>query len=98
MRLVFTDPEIHQLAIIRTAVTSNYSLTATAPLGQRFQFFHDGVGATEIGATVAQVAVRPQPPPDSTCLTRRRSMARTCGGRVTSNVLSAPYANTGSRP
>jgi len=59
MRLVFTNDEIHQLAIDRTAVTSNYSLTATRPLGQRFQF-STTVSATEVGATPASGGVPAQ--------------------------------------
>jgi tetratricopeptide (TPR) repeat protein len=47
---VFTQQQIYQLARDRTPVTSDYSLTATRPLGQRFQVTAI-VTATETGAT-----------------------------------------------
>jgi hypothetical protein len=48
--LTFTEPEIYRLARERTPVTSNYSLTANRPIGQRYQF-STTVSATQIGAT-----------------------------------------------
>ncbi len=57
---VFTIEEIYQLALDRTPVTSNYSLTATRPLGQRFQFTAT-VAATRTAATVASGGVDAQP-------------------------------------
>jgi hypothetical protein len=53
---VFTPQQIYQLALDRTAVTSNYSITATRPLGQRFQFTTI-VSATETGASPASAGV-----------------------------------------
>ncbi|MBV8909958.1 MAG: hypothetical protein JOZ89_04275, partial [Gammaproteobacteria bacterium] len=47
---VFTHDQIFQLARDRTPVTSNYSVTATKPLGQRVQLTTI-VTATETGAT-----------------------------------------------
>jgi hypothetical protein len=47
---VFTQQQIYQLARDRTPVTSDYSLTATRPLGQRFQVTAI-ITATETGAT-----------------------------------------------
>jgi hypothetical protein len=60
MQQVFTDEEIYQLARDRTPVSSYYSLTATHPLGQRFQFTAI-VSSTETGATPASGGVPSQP-------------------------------------
>jgi tetratricopeptide (TPR) repeat protein len=60
MQQVFTDQEIYQLARDRTPVTSYYSLTATHPLGQRFQLTAIA-SATESGATPASGGVPEQP-------------------------------------
>ena len=49
---VYSLGQIYQLALARTAVTTNYSVTATHPLGERFQFAAI-VAATQIGATKA---------------------------------------------
>jgi tetratricopeptide (TPR) repeat protein len=38
LQQVFTPAQIYQLALDRTPITQNYSLTATKPLGQRFQW------------------------------------------------------------
>jgi len=93
MRLVFTNDEIHQLAIDRTAITSNYSLTATRPLGQRFQF-STTVSATEVGATPASGGV---PAQDATGLDLSYQ-AQIYGSNLWRkgdfNVLSIAYANT----
>ena len=56
---VFLIDQIYQLARDRTALTSNYSLTAARPLGQRFQFAAT-VAATDTGATVASGGVPAQ--------------------------------------
>ncbi len=60
MQQVFTDDQIFQLAQDRTPVTSNYGLTATRPIGERFQF-SAAVFATQTGATVASGGVDAQP-------------------------------------
>ena len=60
MQQVFTDEEIYQLARDRTAQTSNYSLTAARPIGERFQFTALVV-AYETGATPASGGVPAQP-------------------------------------
>ena len=57
---VFTTEQIYQLARDRTPVTSDYSLTATRPLGQRFQVTAI-VTATETGATPASGGVAAVP-------------------------------------
>ena len=53
---VFTPEQIYQLARDRTPITSNYSFTATKPLGQRFQVTTI-VSATQTGATPASGGV-----------------------------------------
>ncbi len=60
MQQVFTDQEIYQLARDRTAATSIYSLTATRPLGERFQFTALAA-ANETGATPASGGVAATP-------------------------------------
>ncbi|HYM35317.1 MAG TPA: SPOR domain-containing protein [Steroidobacteraceae bacterium] len=56
----FTLDEIMQFARDRTPISSNYALSASRPLGERFQFSAT-VAATEIGATVASAGVDAQP-------------------------------------
>jgi tetratricopeptide (TPR) repeat protein len=53
---IFTPAQIYQLALDRTPVTSNYSITASKPLGQRFQLTSI-VTATETGTTPASGGV-----------------------------------------
>lgn len=60
MQQVFTNDEIYQLARDRTPQTSNYSLTASRPLGQLFQFTAI-VSASQSGATPASGGVPAQP-------------------------------------
>jgi len=57
---VFTPAQIYQLALDRTPVTDNYSVTATKPLGQRFQFTTI-VSATQTGAQPASGGVAAVP-------------------------------------
>lgn len=57
---VFTPAEIYQLALDRTPVTDNYSLTATKALGQRFQWTTIFTG-TKIAATPASGGVPATP-------------------------------------
>ena len=57
---VFTLQQIYQLALDRTPITDNYSLTATRPFGERFQFAAT-VAATQTAATVASGGVDAQP-------------------------------------
>jgi hypothetical protein len=60
LQQAFTTAEIYQLALDRTPVTTNYSLTASRPLGQRFQFTTI-VSATETGASPASGGVAAVP-------------------------------------
>jgi hypothetical protein len=57
---VFTLNQIFQLARDRTPITSNYSLTASRPIGQRFQFAAS-VDATQTGASLASGGVTAAP-------------------------------------
>jgi tetratricopeptide (TPR) repeat protein len=59
MQQVFTVEQIHQLARDRTQDTSNYSFTATKPIGQRFQLAAI-VSANESQATPASGGVPAQ--------------------------------------
>jgi tetratricopeptide (TPR) repeat protein len=56
----YTLQEIYQYARDRTPVTDNYTVTATAPWGQRFHFAAT-VAATRLGATPASAGVDAQP-------------------------------------
>jgi tetratricopeptide (TPR) repeat protein len=56
----FTLLEIYRLARDRTPVTDNYTVTATAPLGERFHFATT-VSALRIGGTPASGGVDAQP-------------------------------------
>jgi tetratricopeptide (TPR) repeat protein len=56
----FTLQEIYQLARDRTPTTDNYTVTATAPLGERFHFAAT-VAGTRIGATPASGGVTAEP-------------------------------------
>ena len=56
----FTLQEIYQLARDRTPTTDDYTVTATAPLGERFHFAVTAA-ATRIGATPASGGVTAQP-------------------------------------
>ena len=57
---VFTPAQIYQLALDRTPITDNYSITATKPLGQRFQLTTI-VSATQTGASPASGGVAAVP-------------------------------------
>jgi len=91
---------IAELARERTAVTSIYSLTATRPLGQRFQFAAT-VSASSIGATPpssiagVQIFGVPGQPASGTEL---QYQAQIYGSNIWHegdfNVLSAAYGNT----
>jgi len=56
----FSLTQIYQAARDRTPITSNYSFTATKPLGQRFQFT-GVVSATQTAATPGSFGVSAQP-------------------------------------
>jgi tetratricopeptide (TPR) repeat protein len=56
----YTLQQIYQFARDRTPITDDYTVTATAPLGERFHFAAT-VAATRIGATPASGGVTAQP-------------------------------------
>jgi len=60
LQQVFTLPEIYQLAQDRTPLTTDYSLTASHPIGERFQFSVTAA-ATETAATPGSGGVDAQP-------------------------------------
>ena len=93
LRTLFTDDEILQLARDRTAVSSNYSLTATRPLGQRFQFSAT-VDAAKIGASPASGGVPAQPATGVTLSYQAQIYGSNLWRKGDFNVLSVAYADT----
>jgi hypothetical protein len=90
---VFTLDEIFQLALDRTAISSNYSLTATRPLGQRFQF-STTISATSIGATPGSGGVPSQPATGTILSYQSQVYGSNLWREGDFNVLSLAYANT----
>lgn len=93
LQTVFTDDEILQYARDRTAVSSNYSLTATRPLGQRFQFSAT-VDAAKIDATPASGGVPAQPGTGMTLAYQAQIYGSNLWRNGDFNVLSIAYADT----
>ena len=93
LREVATDAEIYQWAIDRTAVSSNYSLTATRPLGQRFQFAAT-VTASEIGATQGSGGVAGEPSTGRNFSYQTQIYGSNIWRSGDFNVLSAAYSTT----
>lgn len=93
MQQVFTDEEIHQLAIDRTAVSTNYSITATRPLGQRFQLAMT-VGASQIGATPASGGVPAQPATGMNLAWQTQIYGSSLWHEGDFSVLSLAYSDT----
>ena len=90
---VFTIQEIYQLARDRTPVTTDYSLTATRPLGQRFQF-STTVSATETGATPASGGVDAQPATGLELTYQAQIYTSSLWRTGDFSVLTATYSNT----
>lgn len=93
LRQVATDAEIYQWAIDRTAVSSNYSITATRPLGQRFQFATT-ITASEIGATPASGGVPNQAATGLNYSYQTQIYGSNIWRNGDFNVLSVAYATT----
>jgi hypothetical protein len=93
LRQVFTNDEIHQFAIDRTAVSTNYSITATRPVGQRFQLAMT-VGASEIGATPASGGVPAQPATGLNVAWQAQIYGSSIWREGDFSVLSAAYSDT----
>lgn len=90
---VFTIQEIFQLARDRTPYTTDYSLTATRPLGQRFQF-SSTVSATETGASPASGGVDAQPATGLELTYQAQLYTSSLWRTGDFNVLTATYSNT----
>jgi tetratricopeptide (TPR) repeat protein len=90
---LFTPEEIRQLALDRTPITTNYSVTATRPLGARFQWTTT-VTASEISATPASGGV-PEQPATGTLLTYQTQLYANDLWRADDfNVLTLTHGNT----
>ncbi|HEY2404209.1 MAG TPA: SPOR domain-containing protein [Steroidobacteraceae bacterium] len=90
---VFTVQEIFQLARDRTPVTSDYSVTATRPLGERFQFSAT-VSATETGATVGSGGVDPEAATGLELTYQAQIYSSSLWRTGDFNVITATFANT----
>jgi len=90
---VFTLQEIFQLARDRTPVTTDYSLTATRPLGERFQF-STTVSATETGATLASGGVDSEPATGLELTYQAQIYSASLWRPGDFNVITATYSNT----
>ncbi len=90
---LFSQQQIRQLAEDRTPVTSNYSVTATHPLGERFQFAAI-VAATEIGAMPASGGVPAQPGTGLDLLYQAQLYATSLWRAGDFHLLTVGYGNT----
>jgi hypothetical protein len=90
---VFTLDEILQLARDRTPVTSDFSVTATRPLGQRFQFSAT-VSATQTGATAQSGGVDAEPASGTELTYQAQIYSSSLWKTGDFSVLTATYATT----
>ncbi len=90
---IFTREEIFQLARDRTPVTSDYSVTATRPLAERFQFSAT-VSATQTGATVPSGGVDAEPSTGLQLTYQAQLYSSSLWRTGDFNVLTATYSNT----
>jgi hypothetical protein len=90
---VFTVQQIFQLARDRTPYTTDYSVTATRPLGQRFQF-SSTVSATQTGATPASGGVDEQPATGLELTYQAQIYTSSLWRTGDFSVLTATYSNT----
>ena len=93
MEQIFTIDQIFQLARDRTPTTSNYSITATRPVGQRFQF-STAVSATQTAATIASGGVDAQPATGLNLTYQMQLYGSSIWRNGDFNVLSVAYADT----
>ncbi|MGB8693895.1 MAG: SPOR domain-containing protein [Steroidobacteraceae bacterium] len=93
LQLVATNDDILQWARDRTAETAYFSLTATRPIGQRFQF-STTVGASEVKATVASGGVPAQPASGLTLAFQSQIYGSNLWREGDFNVLSVAYSKT----
>lgn len=89
----FTLQQIQQLAKDRTPTTDNYTLTATAPLGERFHFAAT-VAAVRIGATPASGGVDAQPSTGPDLTYQVQLYGSNLWTSNDFNVFTATYGNT----
>jgi tetratricopeptide (TPR) repeat protein len=90
-----TPAEIFELAKDRTPVTSNYSITASRPIGERFQF-STTVSSSETAATIASGGVDAQPSSGRNLTYQTQIYGSSLWRRGDFNVLSLAYATTES--
>jgi hypothetical protein len=90
---VFTVQEIFQLAHDRTPISKDYSITATRPLGERFQFSMT-VSATETAETPGSGGVDPQPATGLELTYQAQIYSSSLWTAGDFNVLTASYSNT----
>lgn len=93
LQQVFTLEQISQLAQDRTPITSNYSISASRPIGERFQF-STTVAASETGATVDSGGVSAQPSSGRNISYQAQLYGSSLWRRGDFNVLSLAYART----
>ena len=93
MEQIFTLDQIFQLARDRTPITSNYSITATRPIGERFQF-STAVSATQTAATIASGGVDAQPATGLNLTYQMQLYGSSIWRGGDFNVLSLAYADT----
>jgi tetratricopeptide (TPR) repeat protein len=89
----FTLQEIYQLARDRTPVTDDYTITATAPLGERFHFAAT-VSAMRIGATPASGGVDAQPSTGLDLTYQAQFYGSSLWRTGDFNILTFTYGNT----
>ena len=90
---VFTLDQIFQLARDRTPLTSNYSLTASRPIGERFQF-STTIASSDTAATVDSGGVQAQPTTGRNLTFQAQMYGNSIWRRGDFNVLSLAYAKT----
>ena len=94
LQTVFTTlDEIYHLARDRTPVTTNYSLTASRPLGERFQF-STTVSSSQTGATGDFGGVPAQLASGQNLTYQAQIYGSSVWHRGDFNVLSIAYSNT----
>lgn len=89
----FTLSEIYQLARDRTATTDSYSVTATAPLGERFHVAAV-VSALRIGATPASGGVDAQPATGLDVTYQAQLYGSSLWTSSDFNIMTLTYGNT----
>ncbi len=93
LQQVATDDEIYQWAQDRTPVTTNYSLTASRPLGARF-VFTGIVNASSTGATPASGGVAAVPASGTLMTYQAQLYASNIWKTGDFNVLTFTHSNT----